>query len=537
MAQNDPEVVRSNAEQSARRRANLLGVRYFDTRKLAKLPLFDDILSVQQMYELKTVVLSQENGAIILAITAESPQHALNDLKQKFRDLRVSFVMISEAAFKEFMLLYDPPVKVEYKDIDFTGGEHDSQSIDQVSETLKTVHADDMFNYLVRQAKRLEASDVHLETGENDIRIRFRVDGVLHEIARLSYEKYRQLNSTIAIEANISSSDDNPQTGHIKHAIVNDDGEQIAEVNMRIETVPTTYGQDAVLRLFNMNPELLNLKNLGLRAAEEEAIDEIIAHPTGLVLSVGPTGSGKTTTLYSIINKLNSPERKIITLEDPVEYTLPGIVQIPVNTKEKDSFANKLRAVLRLDPDVVMIGEIRDADTARTALQASLSGHLVLATFHASDTTTALSRLYGFLGDNPLLTSAIRLIVAQRLVRKLDENSREHYQPEEHVLERARDAVKDMSEDIRPNVDEATFYKAGTSDDAPFGYIGQSAIVELLSLTPKIEKFLHAQGMNLDPDELREMAMQDGMVSLLQNAVLKASEGETSLDEVFRVVG
>lgn len=527
---------RSNEEQNTRRRANLLRVRYFDTRNLHTKPLFRGILSNEDMYSLKAVVLSIDKGRMIIAITSSSPQHALADLSERFKDYKLSFVMISEAGFKEFMLEYDPPKKVEYKDIDIRG-ENEQDSIENVSDTLETVKSDALFNYLVRQARKLSASDIHLETQEAEVRIRFRVDGVLHVIAQISYDKYRQLSSTIAVQANISTSSDDAQTGHMNHKILDDDGNILGEVNMRIETVPTNYGQDAVIRLFNIENEMLNLERLGLSEHERDIIDDIIRHPNGLVMSVGPTGSGKTTTLYSIIQKLNTPNRKIITLEDPVEYALPGVVQIPVDTEHKDSFADKLRAVLRLDPDVIMIGEIRDADTAKTALQASLSGHLVLSTFHASDSSAALARLYEFLGDNPLLTSAIRLIIAQRLVRKLDHESRVLSDPPEHMIDQINENLVDVNQEALPKLDDARFYAAGKSEDAPFGYVGQTAIIELMQLTPTIESLLHRKSNELDPHEIRKVAMQEGMVTLFQNALNKAIDGDTTLEEVFRVIG
>ena len=527
---------RADEEQSTRRRANLLRVRYFDTRTLHKRPMFPGVLTNQEMYANKAVVLSQDKGKMIIAITVNSPQHSLPDMRDRFQDFRLSFVMISESGFKEFMLEYDPPEKIEYQDIDIKP-DNEQESIDDVTKTLDTVRSDDVFNYLVRQSRKLGASDIHMETQENDVRIRFRVDGVLHEIARVSYDKYRQLNSTIAVHANISTSSDDAQTGHMNHKVTDDEQNVLGEVNMRIETVPTNHGQDAVIRLFNIEHELLDLSRLGLDEHERSIIDEIIEHPSGLVMSVGPTGSGKTTTLYSIVEKLNTPERKIITLEDPVEYALPGVVQIPVDTEHEDSFANKLRAVLRLDPDVIMIGEIRDADTARTALQASLSGHLVLSTFHASDTVAALARLYEFLGDNPLLTSAIRLVIAQRLVRTLDDDSKIEERPDDHVLDRARQAMEAAPDHHKVNIDEATLYKAGKSDDAPFGYVGQTAVVELLTMSPQVEKLLHSHGSEVDTEKLRDLARKDGMVTLLEDALAKAIDGKTTLEEVFRVVG
>ena len=527
---------RNSDEQSTRRRANLLRMKYFDTRTLHKLPAFKGVLTNKEMYDMHAVVLSQEQGTMIIAVTSDSPQHALNNLRKRYKDYRLSFVLISESGFKEFMLMYDPPKKIDYGDIRIVDGDN-LEEVQAISKTLDEVRSDDIFNYLLRQAMRLNASDIHLETQEEDVRIRFRVDGVLHIIATITNDKYRQLSSTIAIAANISTAAPDPQTGHMHHRLTDDDKKYIDTINTRIETVPTSFGQDVVIRLFTVDRSLFQLKRLGLSEDEKAMIDEIIAHPRGMVMAVGPTGSGKTTTLYSILGQLNTVERKIITLEDPVEYNFPGVTQIPVNTDQEVMFSERLRAVLRLDPDIIMVGEIRDADSARTALQAALSGHLVLSTFHATNTTAALSRLYDFLGDNPLLTSAIRLVVAQRLVRVLDPKTRQPDQPSEKMMSVVRDELAKLPEEVRPNLDEVQFYKPGKSKDAPFGYVGQTAVVEMLHITPEIERLLHQSGTVLDTFKVRDEAMKTGMMTLTQDALLKAVAGETSLEEVFRVVG
>ncbi len=529
--------VREQEEQNTQRRARLLSIRYFDGRTLTDIPTFEGVFTNEEMYHNHAVVLTQGEGTMNFAITTKTPQPALSQLRKRFQDYQIGFVMISESTFEAFMQIYDPPKEVVYEDVDIKPEEAD-KSIAEVSSTIEEVRADDVFNYLIRQAHRLQSSDIHLETQEEHVRIRFRVDGVLHEIADFSYEKYRQLGSTIAVEANISSGSPSPQTGHMNHKITADDGSQLAEVNMRVETVPTLYGQDVVIRLFQMERSLLKLDRLGLNTKESSVIDDIVSHPNGLVLSVGPTGSGKTTTLYSILNKLNTKERKIITLEDPVEYSMPGVVQIPVDTNQHKSFASTLSSVLRLDPDVIMIGEIRDADTAKTALQASLSGHLVLSTFHASDTATALSRITEFIGDNPLFASAIRLIIAQRLVRTLDDTTKQETDIPQHLKDRLAAEINTLPEGVeRPDIDQLKFYKPGVSDDAPFGYVGQTAVVEMMTLTTEIEKMLHHIHDDVSASDIRAKAQEQGMVTLLQNAILKVADGKTTAEEVFRVIG
>ena len=292
------------------------------------------------------------------------------------------------------------------------------------------------------------------------------------------------------------------------------------------------------MRLFTMKMELLNLDNLGLSDRERDIVDDIIRHPTGMVLMVGPTGSGKTTTMYSLINTLNSDERKIITLEDPVEYFMQGVVQIPVHGDSNASgFAEKLRAVLRLDPDVVMVGEIRDQDTAKTSLQAALTGHLVLSTFHAGSAAAALTRMLDFIGVNPLFASAIHLIMAQRLVRRLDDNTKQAYQPDDGLRAQLQSVIDTLPPGVdRPDLSNITLYKPGSSSDNPFGYAGQIAIREQLQMTSGIQQLLRLPPTQITTDMLQDRAIQDGMLTMLQDGVLKALQGITTIEEVYRVV-
>jgi len=314
-------------------------------------------------------------------------------------------------------------------------------------------------------------------------------------------------------------------------------GEEIT-VNLRVETVPTAYGQDVVMRLFTVRMELLNLDKLSLSPRERDVVDDIIRHPTGMVLIVGPTGSGKTTTLYSLINTLNSDERKIITLEDPIEYFLKGVVQIPVQgDQHAQGFAEKLRAVLRLDPDIIMVGEIRDQDTARTALQAALTGHLVLSTFHASSAAAALTRMLDLIGINPLFASPMHLIMAQRLIRRLDDATKQAYQPDEGLRAQLQQIVETLPPGIdRPDVHNSTLYKASSSPENPFGYRGQIPIREQLQMTPGIQQLLRLPSNQITTDMLQQKAVEEGMLTMLQDGVLKALQGITTLEEVYRVV-
>lgn len=530
---------RADEEFSTQRRSRLLGMEYINTAQLTDRPLYKDVLSLDELRNLRVVPVRADQSNIMFGVTTSTSQVTMNNLRQRFNDQRVNFGVISDTGFREYMQMYDPPKQVIYQDIALnTAGTE--QLVQQVSQTLDQVRADDMLAYLVEQAHNLGASDIHAECQQGDVRIRFRIDGVLHPIAHLSYEKYRLLISAIASAGSISTSANEAQQGHIAQHIKMATGAEV-DINVRLETVPTINGMDFVMRLFNMDQSMYTLDRLGLSAGERAIVDDIIAKPSGLVLAVGPTGSGKTTTLYSMLNSLNSEERKIITIEDPVEYQFNGIVQISVTSQstQDTSFAQKLRAVLRLDPDIVMVGEIRDNDTAKTALQASLTGHLVLSTFHASSAAAALTRLMDVIGLNPLFVSAIRLVMAQRLVRKLDDESKQPYQPTEAEVAKISEIIATLPSGIdRPDITNLQLFKPGSSPTNPYGFKGQVAIRELFQMTGQIRTLLEQSANKvLSAQDIEAAAIDSGMRTMLHDGILKVCAGETTLEEIYRVVG
>lgn len=531
---------RKDEELATERRAQILGVSYTDTSVSTDKAIFKDILSIPDLTNLRVIPMSADESNVLFGITTTTSQQTMNALKSRFTDQRIAFSLISESGYREYMRLYNPPKQIIYEDIALNTAGTD-ELVHAVSATLEQVRADDMLAYLVLQAHRLNASDIHVETQAHDVRIRFRFDGVLHPIAHLSFEKYRILISAIASAGNVSTSANEAQQGHIAQSVHMADGKTV-DVNVRLETVPTINGMDVVMRLFNMDQSMYTLDRLDLSGQEREIVDEIIAKPSGLVLVVGPTGSGKTTTLYSMLNSLNNEERKIITIEDPVEYQFSGITQISVRSTEggnDNSFADKLRAVLRLDPDIVMVGEIRDMDTARTALQASLTGHLVLSTFHASSAAAALTRLMEVIGQNPLFVSAIRLVMAQRLVRKLDDSTKVAYQPDEQQMALIQRVVDGLPEGVeKPNLDGLQLYTAGSSTENPYGFKGQIAIREQFIMTGAIRQLLERQHTAvISAQEIEAAAVASGMRTMLQDAMLSVIAGETTLEEIYRVVG
>jgi type II secretory ATPase GspE/PulE/Tfp pilus assembly ATPase PilB-like protein len=528
---------RQDEEQSTQRRARVLGMDYYDTSQNPNKQLYD-VLPVQELYQLKVIPVQVDQNNILFGVTTTTSQTAMAGLRQRFQDQRINFAIISDVGYREYMRLYDPPQQVVYHDITLSNA-GTQELVQQISAMLEQVRADDMLAYLVSQAHRLNASDIHIETATDHARVRFRIDGVLHPIANLSPDKYHILMSAIASAGNVSTGADEAQQGHIAQRLTMADGNMV-DINLRLETVPTVNATDVVMRLFNMDQSMYTLDRLGLSAAERKNVDDIISKPSGLVMIVGPTGSGKTTTLYSMLNTLNSEERKIITIEDPVEYQFTGITQIPVNgvtTGGGTNFADKLRATLRLDPDIVMVGEVRDMDTAKTALQAALTGHLVLTTFHAGSAAAALTRLADIIGENPLFVSAIRLVMAQRLVRRLDDQLKQAYSPNETEWKFINEIVASLPDNVeKPKLDGLQLYKPGGSPENPYGYNGQLAVREQFTMAGEVGKVMQ-EGHGLTTQEIEAAARASGMRTMLQDAMLKVIAGETTFDEIYRVLG
>ena len=530
---------REQDEKATRQRATILGLPYVDMRNLEDtLPLVPGMIPIEKMHQYRIVPLAKGGNEVMyqIGVTSQTPQSILQKIKREYQDRgdKLQFLLISASGYRAMMLRYDPPQRTAYDDIEIAK-EGDSNTIAQVSQTLNLVSSEELFDFLIKQADRLGASDIHIENERDSIRVRMRVDGALHPVAQLERSRYRIIMGELASRAGVSSAAMESQSGHMQMEITTDQGTHL--LNLRVETVPTLYGQDAVLRLFNFDESLLNLDLLGIPPRQRKEIDEVVSHPRGLVLMVGPTGSGKSTTLYSMLNALNTTDRKLITLEDPIEYGLSGMSQIPIDTTHGQSFADGLRSVLRLDPDVVMVGEIRDVDTARTAIQASITGHLVLSSFHANTTSTAFSRMIDMIGVNPIFSSAIRLLIAQRLVRRLVDHTKEAYEPDEATRKYVKRVLEKLPPDVeKPDLDSFKLWRPVPSEDAPFGYKGRVVIMEQLVVTDEIQKFIRGDVQDVHPETIEETARNEGMLTLEQVGVLAALRGETTLEEIARVI-
>ena len=522
-------------EANTERRAEKVGFGYLDVRSLARRPIYKELIGLEAMRASQVVPIVASEEGLTIGITTTTPPGTLDELRRAHSRQRVRYVLISNAAFRGYMELYDPPPTAVYEDIKLEKADQ-PDVIAAMSRALVNVKAEDMLAYVVDQAFRLQVSDIHCENEADKVRLRMRVHGTLHPVMELDKAQYRILVGAIASAADISTSARDAQTGHIGQAHTMADGSKVV-MNMRVETIPAMHGMDIVMRFFSFDEERLQLGKLGFDDSQIKAMQEIIRYPRGLVLVVGPTGSGKTTTLYSLIRELRSPNCKIITLEDPVEFQIEGVTQIPIDSHKGASFAKGLRTVLRLDPDVVMLGEIRDEDTIQTALQAALTGHLVMSTYHAASTSLALASIMQVVHQNPLFLNAIRLVQGQRLVRRLDKKTKQAYKPQASELRQIEKVLAGIHSESRPKLPaNLKLYRPRSSPKNPFGFDGQLAVRELLVPDERLRSFLLRQREDLDPAKLEAYLIREfGFRTMLQEGMLKVIAGETSLEELYRV--
>jgi type IV pilus assembly protein PilB len=379
-------------------------------------------------------------------------------------------------------------------------------------------------NLILRQALQERASDVHIEPTADDLRIRFRIDGVLHDITRSPKSIHGGVSTRLKVMADLDIAEHRiPQDGRISLNA----GQR--EIDMRVASLPTVHGEKIVLRILDKTNAMLDLGELGFLPEVKSRYESSYRKPYGTILVTGPTGSGKSTTLYATLNALNSPERNVITVEDPVEYQLPGVNQVQVNPKAGLSFANALRSILRADPDIILVGEIRDRETAVIAIEAALTGHLVLSSVHTNDAAGTPMRLVE-MGVEPFLVgSSIDCVVAQRLARQLCENCAEEHEPTPEELE-----VFGWTDADLPPGGSARFRKAvGCQACSRTGYRGRIALHELLVVTEEVERSIIAAS---SVEMIRRIAVEQGMVPLRHDGLRKAALGHTSLEEVIRVV-
>ncbi|MCK5062133.1 type II/IV secretion system protein [Candidatus Parcubacteria bacterium] len=435
-------------------------------------------------------------------------------------------------AFKQYRSI--PKIRnvsrgVELTETDLNRFSENFSSFKDLQAEVDKARVTDIVTMIMSASVKTNSSDIHIEAEEKSIKIRFRIDGVLHDAAEIDKELWKKIISRMKSLAKVKINiDDKPQDGRMSINMKND------RIDIRASFLPTNYGESVVMRLLRSSTAGLAFEQLGIQDHAYEQLKKEVERPNGMIITTGPTGSGKTTTLYAILKKLNSPETKIITIEDPIEYQLEGVNQS--QTSEKYTFSQGLRSIVRQDPDVVMVGEIRDLETAEIAIQAALTGHLVLSTIHTNDAAGTVPRFLS-MGAKPfLLAPALNAIIGQRLVRRICDKCKVEAKVEQEKTDKVISILESLTDDRKKKIDfnNLRFFKGnGCEACQGIGYKGRIGIYEIMVLNEELEKLI-LSGKASEYD-MRNAGVKAGMITMVQDGVLKAMEGITTIDEVFRV--
>jgi type IV pilus assembly protein PilB len=524
------EIKRAAEEKEAKTKAQKLGFSYVN---LTGYPISPDVLQIiPQEIAAKYLVVAYLKAAGKLKIAAFDPTN--EEVKTAVENiikplgLQAVFVVASKSSIESALELYkigvptrklEEEVKVEEMAEEVFRKE--IKNLEELKEEIKKIPITKLLDVILAGAATMNSSDIHIEPRAKEFRLRFRIDGVLQDIAFFNIDIYKQLLSRIKMLSKMKLDIRNlPQDGRFTMQISG------KPVELRVSILPSIYGETVVMRLLEQEARFLKLADLGISGYVYDVIMEGISKPSGMILNTGPTGSGKTTTLYAILEKLNQPGVKIITLEDPVEYYLPGAVQSQVESENKYTFAVGLRSILRQDPNIIMIGEIRDNETAEIGVHAALTGHLVLSTLHTNNAAAALPRLID-MGIPPfLIASSVTVVIAQRLVRKLCPACKEEYAPDKATVDYIRQVLH------YEGPIEKLYRSKGCSLCNGTGYRKRIAIAEALKMDSNIEKLILLKS---PASEIQKAALAQGMLTMEQDGLQRVIEGITSLEEVWRV--
>jgi type IV pilus assembly protein PilB len=506
-------LVRALAEQ--------VGLEFVDLTEHPIDPTATTLLPEALARRYRAIPIGERDGKLLVAMSDPANVYALDDIRTiTNRDVQPLVATASdvESAIQKYASM-DGQVEA-LASVAAEAFEGESETLEAALEDAPIVK---LVNAIMTQAVGDRASDVHIEPAERNVRIRFRVDGVLHEPMPPAPKNIQGgLISRLKVMADLNIAEKRvPQDGRISMKVGG------KSLDLRLATLPTVYGEKVVIRILDKSNALLRLEDLGFLEDSYKSFAKSFHKPYGAILVTGPTGSGKSTTMYSTLNILNEEDKNIITVEDPVEYRLNGVNQMQVNPKAGLTFASALRSILRADPDIVLIGEIRDKETATIAIEAALTGHLVLSSLHTNDAASAITRLTEMDVETFLVASAIDCVVAQRLARKLCDRCKVAYQPEEIEL---------IEADVPPETwkDITEFYRAaGCVACSNTGYRGRIGLYEVMPVTEELERLTVERASS---DQLREVALSQGMISLRNDGLVKTRMGITSIEEVARVV-
>ncbi len=466
--------------------------------------------------------INKDNGTLKVVFAPPQELYALDEVRSRFNCSLETYITLERVLNDSINRVYEQGKDVASGDINDGSGLSDME----FTEPQDLIEAEDeapiikFINTLLFQAVREHASDIHIECFEKEVLVRFRKDGILHDVTKVPKTVQSSVISRVKIMSELDIAERRkPQDGSIRLKIGGRD------IDVRVSTVPTSWGESVVMRLLYRSSVLMSFEQLGLEGKKLELLESLARRPHGIILVTGPTGSGKTTSLYAALQRINLPDKKIITIEDPVEYQIQGINQIQVNTKVGLTFANGLRSILRQDPDVILVGEIRDRETADISMNASLTGHLVFSTLHTNDSVSAVTRLADMGVESFLIASTLSAVVAQRLVRILCTQCKEQYVPLDEELTRIG-----LAREFCP---EGKIYRArGCHECMETGFSGRIAIFEILLIDDELK---NAVLINPDSTTLKEKALRNGLVTLRMDGADKVAKGITSIDEVLRV--
>lgn len=489
-----------------------------------ELPILEERVSVRFIKESRALPLQEDEAQLVLAMVDPADEYVRNAFRLVTGRKIVAQLAVPSELDAAFERLYGTgktsmdQIVGEAQTRDDDVGNEDLQQLKELASEAPIIR---LVSLIISHALQARASDIHIEPFENRLIVRYRVDGVMHEVESPPRRFSAAVISRIKIMASLDIAERRlPQDGRIKLRL------QGKEIDLRVSTVPTMHGESVVMRILDKSGTTLDFATLGFDAVALERFLQVLNQPHGIVLVTGPTGSGKTTTLYTALDKLNKPDIKILTVEDPVEYQMEGINQIQVKPQIGLTFANALRSIVRQDPDVIMIGEIRDLETAQIAVQSALTGHMVLSTLHTNDAASTINRLLDMGMDDYLLTSTVNGILAQRLVRTLCTHCREAHPALPEVIEEMQLTRFTAASPVM------LYRPVGCEECGGTGYSGRVSIVELLVMTDTIRGMIMR---HVTSGEVRQQAIADGMQTMYENGLSKAVAGVTTIEEVLRV--
>ena len=527
------ELDRKFEEQETQRRAQQQNIPYINLYGFPVETQALNLVEKERAEALQAAVFFKEGRNIKLGVVNSNEK--INPLIKNLTEQSyfVEPYLISQSSFDHLLDGYSKLIKTTHKtdkiDIQSTDSRFQASSMKELAAKLSHVSATEMIETIVGAALNVDASDVHVEPENADIKVRFRIDGVLQDVASMNKDLHHQFISRIKIlsklKLNVTTT---PQDGSLGLSF---NGQQ---VDLRVSILPSAFGESVVMRILRQDKGTLSFDDLGIMGLARERVLQEMEKPNGMLLTTGPTGSGKTTSLYAMLNKLNEPGVKIITLEDPVEYKISGVTQTPIDARAGMTFAEGLRAVLRQDPDIVMVGEMRDLETAEIACQAALTGHIVLSTLHTNDAPAAIPRLLD-LGVRPfVLAPAINAIIGQRLVRKICSDCKQVYTPAEGLISRVEAILKSIPKSAKVEFPKTLNFthSVGCEKCNGLGYKGRLGVYEVFIISEAIEEMINR---GATATEVKKQAVEEGMLSMAQDGILKALQGLTDIEEVFRV--